>query len=110
MTRHFPTGFGSPPSPMSSCSFLAFSPHVPKLPKNYQEVAPMASAEELSKDIIVAWLSNPAVMNNTEAILSGKDATKIGEFIAAVYKGVFNAVEETTRKATEQGRAARRDS
>jgi len=48
-------------------------------------------------------------MNNTEAILSGKDATKIGEFIATVYKAVFNAVEETTRKATEQGRAARRD-
>ena len=58
----------------------------------------MASAEDLSKDIIVAWLSNLAVMNNTEAILSGKDATKIGEFIATVY-----------RKATEQGRAARRD-
>ncbi len=69
----------------------------------------MASAEDLSKDIIVAWLSNPAVMNNTEAILSGKDATKIGEFIATVYKAVFSAVEETTRKATEQGRAARRD-
>ncbi len=70
----------------------------------------MASAEELSKDIIVAWLSNPAVMNNTEAILSGKDAPKTGEFIATVYKAVCNAVEETTRKATEQGRAARRDS
>ena len=109
MTRRFPTGFGSPPSPMSSCSFLAFSPHVPKLPKNYQEVTPMAAAEDLSKDIIVAWLSNPAVINNTE-VLSGKDATKIGEFIATVYKGVFSAVEETTRKATEQGRAARRDS
>ena len=70
----------------------------------------MASAEELSKDIIVAWLSNAAVMNNTEASLSGKNATKIGEFIGTVYKGVFNAVEETTRKATERGRAARRDS
>lgn len=69
----------------------------------------MASTEELSKDIIVAWLSNPAVMNNPEAILSGKDATKIGEFLATVYKTVFNAVEETTRKATEHGRAARRD-
>jgi len=70
----------------------------------------MASAEELAKDIIVAWLSNPAVMNNTEAILSGTDAPKTGEFIATVYKAVFNAVEETTRKATEHGRAARRDS
>ena len=70
----------------------------------------MASAEELSKDIIVAWLSNPAVMNNPQAILSGQDATQIGEFLATVYKAVFNAVEETTRKATEQGRAARRDS
>jgi hypothetical protein len=26
----------------------------------------MASAEELSKDILVAWLSNPAVMNHPE--------------------------------------------
>src|SRR6266436_6473808 len=100
MTGGFPTGLISPPGPMSSCSFLAFSPHVPKLPKNYQEVAPMASAEELSKDIIVAWLSNPAVMNNPEAILTGQDATQIGEFIATVYKAVFNAIEETTRKAT----------
>jgi hypothetical protein len=49
-------------------------------------------------------------MNNTEAILSRKDAPKTGEFIATVYKAVFNAVEETTRKATEHGRAARRDS
>ena len=69
----------------------------------------MASAEELSKDILVAWLSNPAVMNHPEAILSGQDATQIGEFIATVYKAVFDAVEETTRKATKQGRAARRD-
>jgi hypothetical protein len=69
----------------------------------------MASAEELSKDIIVAWLSNPAVMNNPQAILTGKEATQIGDFIATVYKAVFNAIEETTRKATKQGRAARRD-
>jgi hypothetical protein len=74
----------------------------------------MASAEDLSKDIMVAWLSNPAVMNNPQAILSGPDATQIGEFIATVYKAVFNAavfnaIEETTRKATKAGRAARRD-
>ena len=69
----------------------------------------MASAEDLSKDIIVAWLSNPAVMNNPQAILSGQDATQIGKFIATVYKAVFNAIEETTRKATKEGRAARRD-
>ena len=69
----------------------------------------MASAEELSKDIIVAWLSNPAVMNKPEATLSGQDATQIGEFLATVYKAVFNIIEETTRKATKQGRAARRD-
>jgi len=65
----------------------------------------MASAEDLSKDIIVAWLSNPAVMNNTEAILAGKDATQIGEFLATVYKAIFNTIEETTRKAAEQGRS-----
>lgn len=65
----------------------------------------MASAEDLSKDIIVAWLSNPAVMTNTEAILAGKDATQIGEFLATVYKAIFNTIEETTRKATEQGRS-----
>jgi hypothetical protein len=69
----------------------------------------MASAEDLSKDIIVAWLSNPAVMNNPQAILSGGDATQIGKFLATVYKAVFNAIEETTRKATKEGRAARRD-
>jgi hypothetical protein len=69
----------------------------------------MASAEDLSRDIIVAWLSNPAVMNNSQAILSGQDASQIGEFIATVYKAVFNAIEETTRKATKEGRAARRD-
>jgi len=69
----------------------------------------MASAEELAKDIIVAWLSNPAVMNNPQAILAGKEATQIGDFIATVYKAVFNAIEETTRKATKQGRAARRE-
>lgn len=69
----------------------------------------MASAEDLSKDIIVAWLSNPAVMSKPEAILSGQDATQIGKFIATVYKAVFNAIEETTRKATKEGRAARRD-
>jgi hypothetical protein len=69
----------------------------------------MASAEDLSRDIIVAWLSNPAVMNNSQAILSGQDASQIGEFIATVYKAVFNAIEETTRKATKAGRAARRD-
>ncbi len=69
----------------------------------------MASAEDLSKDIIVAWLSNPAVMNNPQAILSGQDAMQIGEFIATVYKAVFKAIEETTRKATKEGRAARRD-
>jgi hypothetical protein len=65
----------------------------------------MASAEDLSKDIIVAWLSNPAVMNNTEAILAGKDATQIGDFLATVYKAIFNTIEETTRKAAEQGRS-----
>jgi len=69
----------------------------------------MASAEDLSKDIIVAWLSNPAVMNHPKAVLPGQDATQIGEFIATVYKAVFNAIEETTRKATKEGRAARRD-
>jgi hypothetical protein len=69
----------------------------------------MASAEELSKDILVAWLSNPAVINNPQTILAGKDATQIGDFIATVYKAVFNAIEETTRKATKQGRAARRE-
>jgi hypothetical protein len=69
----------------------------------------MASAEELSKDILVAWLSNPAVINNPQAILAGQDATQIGDFLATVYKAVFNAIEETTRKATKQGRAARRE-
>lgn len=65
----------------------------------------MASAEDLSKDIIVAWLSNPAVIKNSEATLAGKDAAQVGEFLATVYKVVFNTIEETTRKAAEQGRA-----
>jgi hypothetical protein len=59
----------------------------------------MASAEELSKDILVAWLSNPAVMNHPEAVFSGQDATQIGEFLATVYKAVSNAIEETTRES-----------
>ena len=70
----------------------------------------MPSTEEVTKDIIVAWLSNPAMMQDTGSILTGQDATKTGEFIATVYRVVFHAVEETTREATEQGRAARRDS
>ena len=69
----------------------------------------MASAEELSKDIVVAWLSNPAVMSNAQTILLGQDARQVGEFLATVYKVVFTAIEETTRTATKQGRAARRD-
>ena len=69
----------------------------------------MASAEELSKDIVVAWLSNPAVMSNAQTILLGQDARQVGEFLATVYKVVFTAIEETTRSATKQGRAARRD-
>ena len=44
----------------------------------------MASAEELSKDIVVAWLSNPAVMSNAQTILLGQDATQVGEFLATV--------------------------
>jgi hypothetical protein len=67
----------------------------------------MASAEEFAKDIIVAWLSNPAVMQNTT--LSGTEAAKVGQFIATVYETVFTTIEDATRKATEQGRAARRD-
>jgi hypothetical protein len=69
----------------------------------------MASAEELSKDIVVAWLSNPAVMSNAQTILLGQDATQVGEFLATVYKVVFTAIEETTRTATKQGRAAHRN-
>jgi hypothetical protein len=70
----------------------------------------MASAEELTKDIIVAWLSNPATLNSGAAILTGKEATQVGDFIATVYKAVFTTIEETTRSATKQGRAARRES
>jgi hypothetical protein len=70
----------------------------------------MASAEELTKDIIVAWLSNPAPLTSGTAILTGKDATQVGDFIATVYKAVFTAIEDTTRSATEHGRAARRES
>lgn len=65
------------------------------------------TSEEITKDIIVAWLSNPAAAGATPW---GKDATKTGEFIAAVYRTVFETVEESTRKATEQGRAAHRGS
>lgn len=70
----------------------------------------MGSAEELTKDILVAWLSNPEIMKKERSDLSGNNAQKTGEYIATVYKAVFLAVEETTRKATAQGRAARRES
>ena len=65
------------------------------------------TSEEIAKDIIVAWLSNPA---SAGAPPLGKDATKTGEVIAAVYRTVFETVEELTRTATERGRAARRGS
>jgi ssDNA-binding replication factor A large subunit len=55
----------------------------------------------------VAWLSNPEIMKGSSALL-GKNPQETGDYIAAVYKAVFLAVEETTREATSQGRAARR--
>jgi hypothetical protein len=67
----------------------------------------MGSAEEITKDILVAWLSNPEIVKKGSSDLSGNDAQKAGDYIATVYKAVFLAVEETTRRATAQGRAAR---
>jgi len=67
----------------------------------------MAQTEELTKDIVVAWLSNPEVERNFGSQLSGSDATKTGEYLATVYKTLFHAIEETAREATERGRAAR---
>ena len=67
----------------------------------------MAQIEELTKDIVVAWLSNPEVGRNFGSQLSGSDATKTGEYLATVYKTVFHAIEETVREATERGRAGR---
>ena len=66
-------------------------------------------SEEITKDIIVAWLSNPEIVKKGSSDLAGNNAQKTGEYIATVYRAVFLAVEETTRKATAQGRAARRD-
>lgn len=70
----------------------------------------MNSTEAVTKDIIVAWLNNHVAMQEAGSPLAGNDAAQVGEFIATVYKTVFHAVEETTRAATEHGRAARRDS
>ena len=69
----------------------------------------MNSTEAVTKDIIVAWLNNSVAMRKAGSLLAGNDAAQVGEFIATVYKTVFYAVEETTRAATEHGRAARRD-
>ena len=70
----------------------------------------MNSTEAVTKDIIVAWLNNSHTTQETGSFPAGKDAAQVGEFIATVYKTVFRTVEETTRAATEHGRAARRDS
>jgi hypothetical protein len=66
----------------------------------------MARTEELTKDIVVAWLGNPEVGRNFGSQLSGTDATKTGEYLATVYTTLFRAIEEATRKANERGRAA----
>ena len=63
-------------------------------------------SEEITKDIVVAWLSNSETMKGSSTLL-GKDPQETGDYIATVYKAVFLAVEETTRNATMQGRAAR---
>jgi|GEM_PF-5304035 len=67
------------------------------------------SSEEITKDIMVAWLSNPELLKKGSNPLSGRDPQEIGDYLATVYKVVFLAVEETTRNATTQGRAARRE-
>ena len=64
-------------------------------------------SEEITKDIIVAWVSNPEIVKKGSSPLAGNDPQETGDYIATVYKAVFLAVEETTRKATAQGRAAR---
>lgn len=66
-------------------------------------------SEEITKDIMVAWLSNPEIMKKGNAPLAGTEPQETGDYIATVYKAIFLAVEETTRKATSHGRAARRD-
>ena len=55
-------------------------------------------AMHIARDIVVAWLSNPAnPMSLVGHVLAGKDATKAGEFIGEVYKEVFSAVDSTRK-------------
>jgi hypothetical protein len=48
----------------------------------------MADADEIARDIVVAWLSH----NNLSA--DAQDTTKTGERIGLVYKAVLAAVRE----------------
>ncbi len=55
-------------------------------------------AMHIARDIVVAWLSNPAnPMSVVGHVLAGKEATKTGEFIGEVYKEIFNAIDRTRK-------------
>jgi hypothetical protein len=45
------------------------------------------STEDIARDIVVAWLSHTPVQSS--------DASKVGEYIATVYKAVVKAVQES---------------
>lgn len=54
----------------------------------------MANPSELTRDIVVAWLSSTEV-NTTEWGIKG--GQEVGAMIGEVYRTVFNAVRETQR-------------
>ena len=55
-------------------------------------------AMHIARDIVVAWLSNPAnPMSLAGHVLAGKDATKAGKFIGEVYKEIVNAIDSTRK-------------
>jgi len=42
------------------------------------------ASEEITKDIIVAWLSNPEIVKKGSSPLAGNDPQETGDYIATV--------------------------
>jgi|RhiMethySRZTD1v2_1073278.scaffolds.fasta_scaffold42211_6 hypothetical protein len=60
------------------------------------------SSEEITKDIMVAWLSNLELMKGSSALL-GKEPQETGDYIATVYRPSSSRWKKQTGKRLHKG-------